>query len=251
MRLSNGTNQILVLTGTLYVPFFQYFLVSERRLDDIGVTITVRKGKRSYEKDGKEFMMARKKENGLWKVVATNQELSVSSGSTYQEKHKSLGLPTTIQDVYKDSPPLSFPKEFNCQKCNKQKSQHSPPSTVGIRTEHIFDNGHADLGGWYNSPTLGRKKYYMIFVDDFTRYCLIYLLKSKEKVSLAISNLWQFTQTQFSKLIKRLQSDNGTQSVNQNDTLFLLKMEQYLLLLLPITPNSMELQNGLIKLQKR
>ena len=47
----------------------------------------VEKGKRRYEKDGKEFMNARK-EDGLWKVVvAKDQALSVSYGSTYEEKH--------------------------------------------------------------------------------------------------------------------------------------------------------------------
>ena len=124
----------MVLTRTLYVPSFQFSLVSERRLDDVGVEITVGKGKRRYEMDGKEFMMARK-EKGLWKVViAQEQVLSVSYDSTYEEKHESLGHPSTIRDVYKDSPPISVPKDFNCDTCNKQKSQHSAPPTVGIRT---------------------------------------------------------------------------------------------------------------------
>ena len=63
----------------------------------------------------------------------------------------------------------------------------------------------------------------MTFVDDYTRYCWIYLLKSKDQTSLAISNFWQFTQTQFRKTIKRLHSDNGTEYVNQHVSLFLQK----------------------------
>ena len=82
VRLPNGTTHTVVLTRTLYVPSFQFSLVSESRLDDVGVEITVGKGKRKYEKNGKEFMMARK-ERGLWKVViAQEQALSVSYGST-------------------------------------------------------------------------------------------------------------------------------------------------------------------------
>ena len=77
VRLPNGTNHTVVLTRTLYVPSFLYSWVSEGRLDDIGVTIMVEKGKRRYEKDGKEFMNARK-EHGLWKVVVEkDQALSV------------------------------------------------------------------------------------------------------------------------------------------------------------------------------
>ena len=183
----------------------------------------VEKGKRRYEKDGKEFMSARK-EDGLWKVVVPkDQALSVSYGPTYEEKHESLGPPSVIRDVYKDSPPLPIPKDFNCDTCNKQKSQHSAPPTVGIRTEHPFDKIHSDLSGRFNTPTLGKNEYYMTFVDDYTRYCWIYLLKSKDQALLAISNFWQFTQTQFRKTIKELHSDNGTEYVNQNVSLFLQK----------------------------
>ena len=47
----------------------------------------VEKGKRRYEKNGKEFMRA-KKEDGLWQVVvAKEQAISLSHGSTYEEKH--------------------------------------------------------------------------------------------------------------------------------------------------------------------
>ena len=94
--LPNGTNHTVVLTRTLYVPSFLYSLVPEGRLDDIGVTIMVEKGKRRYERDGKEFISARK-EDGLWKVVvAKDQALSVLYGSTYKEKHESLGHPSVI-----------------------------------------------------------------------------------------------------------------------------------------------------------
>ena len=59
MRLPNGTNYTVVLTRTLYVPCFQYFLVSEGRLNDIGGKLGVKKGNRSYKKDRQEFMSAR------------------------------------------------------------------------------------------------------------------------------------------------------------------------------------------------
>ena len=164
------------------------------------------------------------KEGGFWKVVvAQEQVLSVSYGSTYKEKYESLGHPSIIRDVYKDSPPIPVPKDFNCDTCNKQKSQYLAPPTLGIRTEHLFDKVHSELSGRFNIPILGKHEYYMTFVNDYTRYCRIYLLKSKDQASIAISNFWQFTQTQFSKTIKRLHSDNGTEYVNQNPSLFLQK----------------------------
>ena len=113
--------------------------------------------------------MNARKEDGLWKVVvAKDQALSVSYDSTYEEKHESLGHPSVIRDVYKNSPPIPVPKDFSCDTCNKQKSQHSAPPTVGIRTEHPFDKIHSDLSGRFNTPTLGKNEYYIICVDDYT-----------------------------------------------------------------------------------
>lgn len=63
----------------------------------------------------------------------------------------------------------------------------------------------------------------MTFVDDSMWYCWIYWLKSKDQPSLAICNFWQFKQTQFGKINKRLHSDNGTQYINPNVSLFLEK----------------------------
>ena len=63
----------------------------------------------------------------------------------------------------------------------------------------------------------------MTFVDNYTRYCWIYLPKSMDQASIAISNFWQFTQTHVSKNIKLLHSDNSTEYVNQNVSLFLQK----------------------------
>ena len=166
--------------------------------------------------------MSAKKENGLWKVVvAKDQALSVSSGSTYEEIHESLEPPSMIREVYKNSLPLPIPKDFKWDTCNKQKSQHSGPPTVRTQTEDPFDKIHSDLSGRFNTPTLGKNKYYKTFVDDNTRYCWIYLLKSKNQAALAISNFWQFTQTQFGRAIKGLHSDNGTEYVNENVSLFL------------------------------
>ena len=63
----------------------------------------------------------------------------------------------------------------------------------------------------------------MTFVDDYTRYCWIYLLTSKDQVSLALSNFSQCTKTQFGKTIKRLHSYNGTEYLHHNVSLFLEK----------------------------
>ena len=80
--------------------------------------------------------MNTRKEDGLWKVVvAKDQALCVSYGSRYAEEHQSLGNPSVIRDVYKNKPPIPFPKDFSCDTCNVTES------TI-IATTHCTDVGY-------------------------------------------------------------------------------------------------------------
>ena len=145
------------------------------RLYPVGWLQIVEKGIRRYGKDGKEIMVASKKE-GLWCVNTVKEKAMTSLESTsYEEKHESFGHPSVIKDVYKDSPHLSTATNFECETCNRQKSQHSSPLSVRIKTKAPFDKVHSDLSRRISVPTLGRNEYYITFVDDYTRHCWIYL----------------------------------------------------------------------------
>ena len=61
--LSDGSQYTVILTRTLYVPFFQYSLFSDLRLNDAEVRILVEKGVRRYQKVGKEIIVASKKDD--------------------------------------------------------------------------------------------------------------------------------------------------------------------------------------------
>jgi len=49
--------------------------------------------------------------------------MSSLNETSYEEKNQSLGYSSVIKDVYKDSPPLSIPPNFEYDTCNKQKFQ--------------------------------------------------------------------------------------------------------------------------------
>ena len=59
-------------------------------------------------------------------------------------------------------------------------------------------------------------KYYVIFIDDFSRATWIYLMKNKSEVFFHFQNFVNFIETQYNKKIKILRTDNGTEFINQN-----------------------------------
>ena len=49
------------------------------------------------------------------------------------------------------------------------------------RNFNPLDLIHIDIYDMKSTPSRGGKKYFIIFIDDFTRYCYVYLLNSKDK----------------------------------------------------------------------
>lgn len=75
---------------------------------------------------------------------------------------------------------------------------------------------HCDL--WGPSPVNSKDnyRYYVIFVDDFSRFTWFYPLKLKTDFYTTLPNFINLVQTQFSRKIKIFQSDGGTEFVNQH-----------------------------------
>jgi transposase InsO family protein len=64
-------------------------------------------------------------------------------------------------------------------------------------------------------------KYFILFVNDFSRVTWIYLLKFKSEVVHVFLNFDMLVMTQFSTQIKILQSDNGIEYMSKHMTQYL------------------------------
>ena len=68
---------------------------------------------------------------------------------------------------------------------------------------------HLDLVDFKNTISKGGKKYYITFVDDFSRYTKVYLLKSKDEDREMFLKYKAKVENQLDKKIKRLRTDRG------------------------------------------
>ena len=50
------------------------------------------------------------------------------------------------------------------------------------RTSKVLDLIHSNICDLYGTPNLGGNKYFVTFIDNFSRYCYVYLLHSKDEV---------------------------------------------------------------------
>ena len=68
---------------------------------------------------------------------------------------------------------------------------------------------HSDLCEMNGVLTKGGKKYFMTLIDDSTRYCRVYLLKSKDEALNFFKICKAEVENQLDRKIKRLRSDRG------------------------------------------
>ena len=80
----------------------------------------------------------------------------------------------------------------------QSKQPHKPHKAAEARNLTPLELVHSDLCEMNDELTKGDKRYFMIFIDDCTRFCYMYLLKTKDEV-----------ENQLEKKIKRLRSDRG------------------------------------------
>ena len=66
------------------------------------------------------------------------------------------------------------------------------------------------------TTSIGGAKYFVTFIDDFTRYCFVYFMNSKAEVVEKFKEFKHLVENQLNKSIKALRIDNGLEYVNSH-----------------------------------
>ena len=101
-----------------------------------------------------------------------------------------------------------------CKTCLLAKMTRSSHKTKDIESTRPLEKIYTDLSGIIRTPSVGNFRYYLTFVDDFSRFTMVYLLRSKEEVWEKFAEFKAFVENKFEQKIKRLRSDNGTEYTN-------------------------------------
>ena len=81
-------------------------------------------------------------------------------------------------------------------------------SSESISTD-IFDLIHSDVWGPSPVSSIGGFRYFVLFVDDYSRYNWIFHMKHCSELLQVYSNFAKMVETQFSKSIKIFRSNNA------------------------------------------
>jgi len=97
-----------------------------------------------------------------------------------------------------------------CEHCHAGKQTRKPNAAPAThRASEPLELIHSDLAGPMSTNSLGGARYFLLFIDDFSRYTTVYTIKQKSEVIIHFQHFKAKWENQLSLRIKRFRSDGG------------------------------------------
>ncbi|CAI7847604.1 unnamed protein product [Closterium sp. NIES-54] len=188
----------------LHLPSFSTNLVSTAALQDVMVTTTTLGGQRvsicTCTRTGRHLAtFTRRPGTSLYTLATEPPQVAASA----QVSASGLCLPLP------PSPALPSLPCFEGRQCAAPHSSSFPTTTDPLQTLHMDVWGPAHVSGQ------GRERYFLLVVDDYSRYTIVFPLRSKDEVSAVLIPWIRTVRLQLSERfghdlpVLRLHSDRG------------------------------------------
>lgn len=216
VKLSNG----MKIGKALYVPSLTFNLLSVKMLMKNGYNV-VFKDDQCYITMGDEKVINATKHDNVF-VIADNRAMSLYSSSQISQQllHQRFGHINMKRILQAVDMNISHDKNFKCESCIYGKQHRLKFGTTARKTTEIGELIHSDLVGPL-PLTRGKRRYLLTFIDDFTDYCSVSILKTKDEVYEAFKEFCELTKRQHGHQVKCLRSDNGGEYLNHSMTQFM------------------------------
>src|SRR6202453_3692744 len=134
----------------------------------------------------------------------------------------------------------------DCVACTEAKMTREPFKARTIRVTAPGQMTHMDLWGKYEITSIGGYQYYIVFVDDASRYITVNYLKKKDEASTKVKEYLAHLSTQ-DKHPKAVRMDRGKEFINESLKLWCRERGIEMELTAPYSPS----QNGVAERMNR
>ena len=233
IEVPNGQSSTSVLLkDTLYAPQIGVTIVSVSRIAKAGYLVSfednccnIRKGE-----DKQTVGSIPANGNGVYKVEHALTASAAFEQVSIHTLHRRLGHVSLdsirnltrnnaiagVQVIDDGSPSI-------CDSCEYAKATRKviQKERTAPQAGAFGDEVHTDLWGPSPIQSLGGRKYYASFTDDYSRYTRLALLRSKDETLEANKTFAAWAKTQHNAHIKQLRSDRGGEYTSGDFTKFL------------------------------
>ncbi|KAM1649269.1 hypothetical protein ACFX14_010564 [Malus domestica] len=256
---------ILELENVVYVPTMRRKLVSVSKLVLLGFYFTLNNMGFNVFYNSSHIGsgslcdgMFKFKLNSLENVFNVEKEVSNPKHSS-NLWHKRLGhiSRSRMELLVKNQilPPLNFNDFEFCIDCVKGKltNKRKEGST---RSKQLLEIIHTDICGPFPTQTIEGYKYFITFIDDFSRYCYLYLISEKSKALEVFKIYKKEVENQLELKIKIVRSDRDGEyygkyaQTGRHPGPFALCLQEHGIIAQYTTPGTPE-QNGVAERRNR
>ncbi|GBN90595.1 Copia protein, partial [Araneus ventricosus] len=205
-RLKNG--QKIVLTNVLFIPELNGNLISVKQIQKAGYSVLFKDNKAIVKGKNKTFVLCELKSKGQYvsDLIPTVSNTFVAETEEAELGHRRLGH-TGNHALRKLVLPTS---DSFCENCVLAKQSAEPIGEGKRKMESApMRMIHSDLCGPVEPATLSGECYVLTFVDDYSRFCEVRLIKKKSDIAVEFKKFLKVNDT-----VKRIRCDNAKEYVS-------------------------------------
>ncbi|PKU66732.1 Retrovirus-related Pol polyprotein from transposon TNT 1-94 [Dendrobium catenatum] len=211
----------LKLANLLHIPKISYNLLSISNLvkdNDISITFNPN-GFTMKDMTTDRIILRGPCKDGLYPIAESSSSSTAlqATRSSSDVWHNRLGHPNqrTMRYIAIANPQLNISCSISkCVSCSSCKGHKIPFTKSCNRMKTPLALLHSDV--WGPSPVMSNQgfRYYVTFIDDFSRYTWIFPIRNKSDVPHIFINFKIFIENQTDYKIKMLRTDGGTEYRN-------------------------------------
>lgn len=256
----NGKQQSCTVHNVLFVPGLYTNLFSVKRVAELGMEVVFGKNSAKITKNGKVLCTANRKDR-LYELNAEVKQVldamignSESKLSLWHRRYGHIGNTGLVKLIRNDmvegidASVHSINDLEVCEPCMMGKqTKLSFEECLRSRSKRPLELVHTDVCGPFKPESWDGKKIFVTFIDDYTHFTAVYVLKAKSDVVEAFRKYSAMAMSHFERKIARLRSDNGTEYINEELVEYCEKLGIAMEPSVPYTPQ----QNGVAERMNR
>ena len=243
-----------LLTNVYYIPKLKSNIISLGQLEEAGCDVRLRNGRLTVvDSEGTLIISAPRTNNRLYTLknaVVSPVCLHMNLEDKNWLWHARFGHLNfrALRDLASKGMVEGMPTvdrvEQVCDGCTFGKQHRIPfPHQSSFRASQGLELVHADLCGKISPPTPGGKEYFLLVVDDHSRYMWVELLKTKDEALSHFKKIKQQAELEHGRKLKALRTDRGGEL---NSNLFTVFCNETGIKHYTTTPYSPQ-QNGVVE----
>lgn len=233
LRISNlDTRKTYTVRDTLYVPSLVDNLLSVSKMDQKGMTVKFEDSSCYVRTKGEKYFKIASLENGVYRVIADMEQVKTviveeDDQLCVHQWHLKLAH-RNLYDIKKmHERKLISMKNCEhsdiCEDCIKGKMSRKPFPKTATPTEEALDCIVSDVCGPLSTQSIGANKYFVTFIDLYSKYGEVRFIKKKSEVTRVTINFINKLKTQMGRKPKILRTDRGLEYLNTELQNFLEK----------------------------